>query len=119
MNVVPFLCIFFLSFSFLLDSQTCNSAGASPVGPSKHEIFQDTSSTTCSSKLLTYHNAVRTSRSDDQLQVSLFMLKKGQSSKSGHRTVFNLLFLFFRRIVPFQRLILILMKMSLHLLILY
>ncbi|XP_026287868.1 PH and SEC7 domain-containing protein isoform X2 [Frankliniella occidentalis] len=52
-----------------LDSPTCNSAGTSPVGASKHELFQEHASSTCSSgKLLTYHNSVRTSRSEDQLQ---------------------------------------------------
>ncbi|XP_034245374.1 PH and SEC7 domain-containing protein-like isoform X2 [Thrips palmi] len=52
-----------------LDSPTCNSAGTSPVGPSKHEMFQEHGGTSCSSsKLLPYHNSVRTSRSEDQLQ---------------------------------------------------
>ncbi|KAK3917442.1 PH and SEC7 domain-containing protein [Frankliniella fusca] len=52
-----------------LDSPSCNSAGTSPVGVSKHELLQEHGSSTCSSgKLLTYHNSVRTSRSEDQLQ---------------------------------------------------
>lgn len=51
-----------------LDSPTCNSAGTSPVGPSKHEMFPEHGSSICNSSKLAYHNSVRTSRSEDQLQ---------------------------------------------------
>lgn len=62
---------------YFTDSPVCNSAGTSPVGPSKHDMFQEHGSSSCSSsKLLPYHNSVRTSRSEDQLQVFIEYCKE-------------------------------------------